>query len=75
MLAAGVHSLSVNYQYYTIPNPFIRSTAVSEKKVFRVGKKALAEDILFDKFWSCGRYFARLGNVYGFRKGRCLFIV
>jgi hypothetical protein len=28
-----------------------------KKLVFRVGKKAVAEDILFDKFWTCGWFF------------------
>jgi len=65
MLAAGVDSLSVSYQYFTIINPFNRSTAVPEKNSFRVGKKALAKDILIDKFWLVLLAFVRLGNVYG----------
>ena len=33
-LAAGVHSLSVNYQSFIIINPLNRSTAVPEKNSF-----------------------------------------
>jgi hypothetical protein len=42
-LYAGLYSLSVNSQYFTIINPLNRSSAVSEKLVFRVGKKAVAD--------------------------------
>jgi len=34
MLAAGIHSLSINYQSITITNPLKQSTAVSEKNSF-----------------------------------------
>jgi hypothetical protein len=43
LLYAGLYSLSVIYQSFTIRNPQNRSTAVSEKLVFRVGKKAMVD--------------------------------
>ena len=44
----------------------IEALLFPEKLFFRVGKKAVAKDILFDKFWSCDGFFERLDNVYGF---------
>jgi len=40
LLAAGVHSLTIYYQSFTIINRLDRSTAVLEKNSFRVGKKS-----------------------------------
>jgi hypothetical protein len=47
----------------------IEALLLPKKIVFRVGKKAVEEDILFDKFWLCDGLFEQLGNVYGFSVG------
>jgi len=42
LLAAGVHSLSVNYQSFAIQIRPIEALLFPKKLVFRVGKKAVA---------------------------------
>jgi len=52
MLYAGLYLLSVYYQLITVINQLNRSTAVSEKLVFRVGKKKRWQtDKLYCNFW------------------------
>jgi len=51
VLAAGVHSLSVNYQPYTIVISSIEVLLFPKKLVFRGGKKRRQTDKLFCNFW------------------------
>lgn len=64
MLYAGLHSLSVNYKSFTVTNPLNRSTTVSEKLVFRVGKKALANRQALLQFL-VERWLVRIAIVLG----------
>lgn len=58
MLGFIYYQLVINLLQSTIRS--IEALLFPKKLVFRVGKKALAKDILFDKFWSCDGFSSDL---------------
>ena len=65
VLAAGVHSLSIENQSFTSVIRSIEVLLFPKKLVFRVGKKGLADRQALLQFLVVG-WLVRIGNVLGF---------